>query len=481
MYYQQIARERKAKRVKSLVSLWPNQYISSRTKVIYIPQNEQIKQFIENDKPRYMLLKGGEGGGKSAAGIIKNLNRLRRGMSGIMVSTDLEHFKKSIWPTAKEWIPWQCVIEKHRYRQSEGWEPRQSFTLTFKNEVGGYSDLICGGAKEDKIGSWEGPNVSFVHFDEARGHKTSRALKVFDGRIRILGGNNEPPQMWLTTTPRKHWLFEYFAGAPGDEISASLVNEKVMAQYANFKRDAFVATVLTSENPNIDPEFVRQRAQTLDEAEVRVLLRALWEDESDIEKFVDMIWWSNCQESSRSMGRSEPAIVALDAATGSENPGYIADCFAMVMVTRHPDRHEDVMIRYCGVWEPQPGQMLDFQPIEQELRRLCKEFSVAEVAYDPFQLHDMATRLKVAQIALFKPFNQGQDRQLSDKQLQDLIMQRRVAHDGNPLLRQHIDNANVKKYEAKDQIRLVKRSTSQKIDAAVALSMAASRCLYYNL
>jgi len=479
-YLPKLARRRLKKRQLEQVSLWPEQYVSSRTNSSYIPQNEQVRQFIDDDKPRYFLLKGGEGGGKSAAGIIKNLNRLRRGMSGIMVSTDLEHFKKSIWPTAKEWIPWQCVIERHRYRQSEGWEPSKAFTLTFKNEIGGFSDLICGGAKEDKIGSWEGPNVSFVHFDEARGHKTPKALKVFDGRIRILGAKGETPQLYCTTTPRKHWLFEYFAGAPGDEISASLVTEKIMVQYANFKRDAFVATVLTSENPNIDPEFVRQRAQTLDEAEARVLLQALWEDESDIEKFVNMIWWDNCQETSRPIGR-EPAIIALDAATGSENPSYLADCFAMVMVTRHLDRNEDVMIRYCGIWEAPLGQLLDFQPIEQELIRLCKEFSVLEVAYDPFQLHHMAITLKSQQIAFFKPFNQGQDRQLADKQFQDLIMARRIAHDGNPLLRQHIDNADLKKYEIKDQIRLIKRSASQKIDAAVALSMAASRCLYYNL
>jgi hypothetical protein len=448
---------------------WPEKYISSKTKKEYIPQNEDVIRFINDDIPRYMLLKGGEGGGKSAAGIIKNLNRLRRGMPGIMVSTDLEHFKKSIWPTAKEWIPWNCVIERHRYRQSEGWEPSQAFTLVFKNEVGGFSELICGGAKEDKIGTWEGPNVNFVHFDEARGHKTPNALKVFDGRVRIPGPLQEAPQIYLTTTPRKHWLYEYF-GPLTD-------NDKL----ADFKRDSFVATVLTEENiANLSADFVTKRAQTLNEAERRILLYAEWEDESDVEKFVNIIWWDACQESSQPITRSEPAIIALDAATGSENIGYIADCFAMIMVTRHPQRKQDVIIRYCGIWEPQPGQMLDYAPIELELRRLCKEFSVIEVAYDPYQLHDMATRLKTAQIANFQRFGQGMERQLADKQLQDLIMSRRISHDGNPLLRQHIDNANVKKY-SQDQKRLVKRSTSQKIDAAVSLSMAASRCLYYNL
>ncbi len=460
--------------------VWPEKYTSSKTQREYIPQNQDIADFIDSDKPRYLLLKGGEGGGKSAAGVIKDLNRLRRGMNGIMVGTDLEHFKKSIWPTFKEWCPWSEVIERHKYRKEEGWQPSQAFTLVFKNEVGGYSELICGGAKEDRIGQWTGPNVNFVHFDEAREHKTAEALKTFDGRARILGPNNEPPQLYLTTTPRKHWLFEYFAGARGDEDSLVLVPETIRNKYAAFKLDARVFTVLTSENPAIDQEFVRQRAQTLDESEIRVLLQALWEDESDVEKFIQIVWWNNCKESAQPITRSEPAIIALDAATGSENLGYMADCFAVLMVTRHPDRKQDVMVRYCGIWEASPGQLIDFEPIENELRRLCKEFAVIEIAYDPHQLHYMSTRLRNAEITAIKPFNQQGERLKADKQLQDLIMARRITHDGNPLLYQHIDNANIKKY-GEDGIRIVKRSGSQKVDAAVALSMAASRILYYNL
>lgn len=459
--------------------VWPDRYTSLVSGKEYTPQNSDIREFIYNDTPRYLLLKGGEGGGKSAAGVIKDLDRLKRGCNGVCVSTDLEHFKKSIWPTLKEWIPWHCVIERHRYRQREGWEPSQAFTLGFRNkQTGLYSELVCGGAKEDQIGSWEGPNVNFIHFDEARGHKTPQALKTFDGRARILGPKGEPPQLYLTTTPRKHWLYEYFGGAPGDE--ETVIDEELKEKYADFKRDARVFTVLTSENPAIDQNFVRQRAQTLTSAEQRILLQALWEDESDVEKFVEMVWWDNCKESTAPIRRDEAAIIALDAATGSENPGYIADCFAMIMVTRHPSRSNDIMVRYCGIWQAAAGQLLNFGPIETELRRLCKEFSVLEVSYDPHQLHDMATRLREQGIANIKPFGQQRDRLLADKQLQTLIMSRRIAHDGNPLLRQHIDNANVKK-GGEDGIRLVKRSTSQKIDAAVALSMATARCLYYNL
>jgi hypothetical protein len=127
--------------------VWPSEYTSKRTGQPYQLNTPQVRQFIDNDTPRYALLKGGEGGGKSAAGVIKDLNRLRRGCNGIMVSTDLEHFKKSIWPTFKEWCPWHCVIPSQRRRQAPSWEPSKVFTMVLKNEVGGYSELVCGGAK----------------------------------------------------------------------------------------------------------------------------------------------------------------------------------------------------------------------------------------------------------------------------------------------------------------------------------------------
>ena len=149
-----------------------------------------------------MLLKGGEGGGKSTAGLVKVFNRLRRGMSGFMGSPDLEHFKTSIWPAFRVWCPWQCVIESQRYRSKPEWEPSHRFTMVFKSELGGYSNLICGGFKEDIVESWEGGNVSFGMFDEARRHKTAVVLKVLDGRVRIPGLNGEPPQLFFTTTPR---------------------------------------------------------------------------------------------------------------------------------------------------------------------------------------------------------------------------------------------------------------------------------------
>ncbi len=449
-------------------SNWSKEYKSNITGKIWRPQNDEVAIFVFDDKPTNVLLKGGEGGGKSSSGVIKTLGKIRRGLNGIMVSTDLEHFKKSLWPVFCEWCPWDCVIESQRRRSLPSWEPHTSFTMVFNNEVRGQSTLICGGAKEDGIGGWEGPNVNFVYFDEVRRHRTPIAIKTFSGRIRIDGPNNEPPQLFLTTTPKKHWLYEYFG--PIEK------NDKLEA----FKRDSYTATVLTEENTaNLSEGFVEQRAQSLNEAEVRVLLRAEWEDIADSEKFVNIIWWDACKGQLPELTRSEPVVIALDAATGGTTTQ--ADCFAMVMVSRHPgeDRKQDVAVRYCGIWNPPPGGYLDFAPIEEELVRLCKTYAMIEVTFDRHQLHDMAMRLSKKGIANFREFSQTKDRLIADKQLQTLIMERRISHDGNPLLREHIDNAYVKKTE--DKLRIVKQSPSLKVDSVVSLAMASHRILYFNI
>ncbi len=417
--------------------------------------------------PRYSLLRGGEGAGKCSAGVVKVLNRVRLGQHGIMVSPDLMHFRKSLWPEFKRWCPWGCVIERHRYRQTPGWEPTSAFTLVFHDERGGYSELLCGGCKESEIEAWEGPNVSFVHFDEARRHRTARALKVFDGRARIPGPDGQPPQVFLTTTPRKHWLYTYFGPLTDDDPLAA------------FKADSYVATVLTPENiANLEPGFVEKRAQSLTEAEARILLQAEWEDEEDTEKFVKMVWWDNCYRTMPGLSPNEPLVLGLDAAKGGAG-ALDPDSFAVVGVTRSPHDHEQVAVRYCNIWEPPQGGLLDYAPIEAEIRRLCQEFSVVVVVYDPYQLHDMATRLKKEGLAHFQEFGQGKPRLVADKGLLDLILSKRIIHDGHAQLRAHVDNANIKK--SGEGIRIVKRVPSLKVDAAVALSMAASECQRLNL
>jgi len=70
--------------LKSPEDGWPVLYVNRETGRPYVHHTDAEDIAVHSDTPRYLLVRGGEGGGKSVAGIIKVLNRIRRGMSGVM-------------------------------------------------------------------------------------------------------------------------------------------------------------------------------------------------------------------------------------------------------------------------------------------------------------------------------------------------------------------------------------------------------------
>jgi CheY-like chemotaxis protein len=244
-------------------------------------------------------------------------------------------------------------------------------------------------------------------------------------------------------------------------------------------------TLLTADNQaNLEPNFVIKRSQSLTSAEVRVLLKAEWEEIEEAEQFLpSMDMWDLCEETLPKYSRTEPMVIALDAPAGTNEAGK-ASTFGMVGVTRHPSRHDDIAVRYVQKWEVPVGGVLDFgkkNGPEQTLRQLLKMFNVVQVCYDPTQLHDIATRLNNENLAWFFLFNQGNRRLTSDRQLLDLIIQRRIAHKGQPDLRQHIANANRKLADDGRRLRIVKREAGLNNDLAVCLSMASYEILRLNV
>ena len=466
---------------------WPRVYVNGETGRIYKPHNDSERSAVYSDDPRYLLVRGGEGGGKSVAGIIKTLNRVRRGMSGLMCSPNLPHLRRSLWPEFRRWCPWDRVVKKHQRFGHLDWEPHEPWNIVFKNGV----TLHCTGIENP--GSLEGPNINFAHFDEARHHPDGKALKVLDGRVRIPGPKGEPPQIYLTTTPARNWLYTYFGPLEEDD------------PFAGFKADARDIVLLTRDNEeNLFAGFADARAQTLTAKEARVLLEAAWEDLSDGQPFLpDMTWWDNCKEDLPPLTPREPMVIGVDAATGRTTTS--SDCFAIVGVTRHPDRNrgaDTIAVRYAKTWQARAGHKIDYRGTwdnpgpERELLRLCgydmdaggtpipipgKGYNVLAVVYDPTELHDMAARLYRAGASWFKEFSQGALRNESDRQLLELIQQQRVAHDGNQELRDHIKNADRKTDESGHRLRIVKRVDSLKVDLAVSLSMAAHEAMRLNL
>jgi phage terminase large subunit-like protein len=229
----------------------------------------------------------------------------------------------------------------------------------------------------------------------------------------------------------------------------------------------------TSENVhNLDEHYEEDRRSVLTEAQARVYMDAEWEDLTEGTPYLEtMQWWDDCKEALPEPTKQEPLVIALDAAKTS-------DVFGLVGVSRHPSREDALAVRLVRAWVPQKGKgALNYEEIESEIEFIAKSHNVIQIAYDPNELHHMMTRMRHRRIAHTAEFSQQGERLRADRGLIDLIQQRRVAHDGHIMLREHLKNADRKLEADGRNIRIVKRAQSRKIDLAVCLSMACHRAL----
>jgi phage terminase large subunit-like protein len=192
-----------------------------------------------------------------------------------------------------------------------------------------------------------------------------------------------------------------------------------------------------------------------------------------------MAWWDACVEALPPLGSREPVVIALDAATTN-------DSFGMAVVSRHPARPADVALRMVMEWRPVDGVIRFGSKDESDtprgtVERLIRDYNVIQLCGDPYQLHQMFTEIRDTGRVYVAEFNQGAERLESDNQLKHLILERRIAHNGDPTARRHIENADAKVDADAHKLRIVKREQSLKIDVAVCISMAAKRCLDLNL
>ena len=124
--------------------------------------------------------------------------------------------------------------------------------------------------------------------------------------------------------------------------------------------------------------------------------------------------------------------------------------------------------------------------LEPAIREMCTEYNVIEVAYDKYQLHMLMTNLRRDGVSRMFQFDQGLRRALADKQLFDKIVRREIVHNGDAVLRSHVNNAaaatkNEKYRFVKMSTSLLQGITAKPIDALVATSMADFECQRLNI
>lgn len=123
-----------------------------------------------------------------------------------------------------------------------------------------------------------------------------------------------------------------------------------------------------------------------------------------------------------------------------------------------------------------PGNIIDFEFIEQDLIEDRNKFQVVEFPYDPYQATELATRMIKEGLPMVEVGATVRNFSEAMKSLDALILSGKIYHDGDPILDWMIGNVYGKK-DAKDNVYPRKIRNENKIDGAVALIMALGRDL----
>jgi hypothetical protein len=190
------------------------------------------------------------------------------------------------------------------------------------------------------------------------------------------------------------------------------------------------------------------------------------------------------------VGPPQAVVLSVDASVAG-------DCTALSAFTRHPTRHQDVVHRRAYKWDPPKGGKLDYNytpnartgySLVQQTVKLCMEYNVVQLSYDEWQLHHMMNELRQRELTWCKPFSQATARDVADKQLYDLIKEKRYSYNPDEpeldliSIRAHIQNAARKQRAGEDtKLHIIKASDEGKIDLVITMSMGTAETLRLDL
>ncbi len=204
--------------------------------------------------------------------------------------------------------------------------------------------------------------------------------------------------------------------------------------------------------------------------------------------WMNMLAWDACRDVKLDIEqfKGEPCWIAIDAASRSD----------IMPVLRMFKRGEDYYI-FCQHWIPEeaaegadkthyqgwvkdgwlqttPGNITDYEYIEDDLIATRGDYQIVECIYDPFHMTEMATRLSNEGFPMTEFGMTVKNFSEPMKAVEAAVLTKRIHHNGDPALRWQISNV-VARTDAKDNIFPRKEFPQNKIDAAVTLIAAFAR------
>ncbi|MFK3846618.1 terminase large subunit [Stenotrophomonas sp. NPDC078853] len=130
-----------------------------------------------------------------------------------------------------------------------------------------------------------------------------------------------------------------------------------------------------------------------------------------------------------------------------------------------------------GLMISTPGNMTDYAFIEEDLKELTAQgIDVRDIAFDPAQAAYLMTRLEQEGLPVVEMAQSVRNLSEPMKEVEALILSRRLWHDGNAAMTWMIGNV-VARVDAKEHVYPRKEKQESKIDGAVALITAMGRAM----
>lgn len=148
------------------------------------------------------------------------------------------------------------------------------------------------------------------------------------------------------------------------------------------------------------------------------------------------------------------------------------------------ERVEKDKVNY-DIWAQQgyirttPGNVIDYDFIEQEIVDLRDMFDVQEIGYDPWNAMQTAIRMEDAGLTMLEARQGYKTMSPAMKEIEQLVRGKKLLHGGHPVLRWNVGNVEVKTDE-NDNIRPVKGPKIERIDGLVALINAMARAMVHT-
>lgn len=138
------------------------------------------------------------------------------------------------------------------------------------------------------------------------------------------------------------------------------------------------------------------------------------------------------------------------------------------------EKREYVGWRDQGWLEVHPGGAIDEDALITRLEWIRAKFQVQEVAYDPWGMKHMATKLDQKRFPMVEHRQGYASMSQPMKRVEELVAQNRIRHGGNPVLAWQVGNVH-RDEDAAENVKPNKQKSKGRIDAAVAAIMAVGR------